>query len=70
VNTADERDRGEAGSGVSGGVRESEGERGRAAAGCRHAGLSGVAPGDAVQTQLNFDCLKQDLPWLKKIEAK
>jgi hypothetical protein len=34
ANVSDEQDRGEAGPGVSGGVRESEGKRGRAAAGC------------------------------------
>jgi hypothetical protein len=51
ANMADERDRGEVGPGVSGGVRESEGERGMAAVGCRQVGLGGMAPGGIVQTR-------------------
>jgi hypothetical protein len=55
ANTADKRDQGEAGSGVCGGVRESEGERGRAAEGRRHTGPGSTALGGAVQTRFELN---------------
>jgi hypothetical protein len=49
--------------GVSGGVRDHEGERGKAVVGRQHVGLGGTAPGGTVrtgfETNSEFKCFKQ-----------
>jgi hypothetical protein len=55
MRVADTRDRCEAGPGVNGGVRESEGERDRAMVGHRHTGPGGTARGGVVQTRYEPD---------------